>query len=152
MAKFNRKRPSLTAHDASINGEPCTLYTRRPSTRDLLKIAQLGGEMRRATKGSIDADGYGRAVSAIAEWVEEIEGIEDEDGATLAWADLGADEREQLLMEIDLHAALRIFTALADAGRLNASEKKASAPTSPPSSAEIAADAPSAPEEPASPV
>ena len=93
MAKFHRKHIAKDRIEITIGGEPCALVTRRPNMRDLLELAQLGGELRRTVSGSsIDAAAYARLICSISPLVVDVEGIEDEDGEPIRWEFLADGE------------------------------------------------------------
>lgn len=145
MATYKKTATKRCTYQLNLDGELFTAHLRALNTPELLEVSGAMAAARRKMSGEDNASAYRDLLATIAGYIVEIEGLEDEDGAPIQWAELDFGGRLELMCEVSFKSIMDLTANYVSAGRLAPNEKKASESTSPPSTPASPADAPSAP-------
>lgn len=141
MAKFYR-RPYTEKHEANLRGEKITIHFRIPQSSELLDMLGVFTRLHEREGEDIPLRGKDIAdiVSLLVPLIEDLEGVEDEDGP-LDYRSLSLADAKRLVGEIDVQDLVRLQFIVQTIGRLPPEQKKSSSPQSKPRS-EKSASAP----------
>lgn len=139
---------SYESDEGETVAEELVILLRRPDTVQALQLTETIMRLGRAIDARSELfqpAAYAQSAAGFFEFVEGIEGLKDEDEADINWTSLSAEEKREVFMALPMTSVFELGNALIEAGRLSPDKKKRSVNTSPTSTPEAPAAAPSVP-------
>lgn len=131
MAKFHRKK-SAQRFDVTLDGEMFGVTLGKLNITEILTLERSGSQVMAQIAdagGKLSPEAHTELVETVCALIVEVDSLTDEEGKPLSWAELGADQRHDLIASIEVDSLTELFKVAGSVGRLKSDEKKDSSPT-----------------------